>query len=261
MRSKASLARSQWFDSISYPVQPLLDPRFRPAHHSLLLALHRLTAADRWGEREWHEYGDERHAVPFTEALVLRQARLGVQALPSYRLDLAQWGYLRYRVRPGHPSLYDVVSFDDVSEPGLFFPIPVMVCDDYSLKPGHLAAYLALAHVAEQRRLDELPEDAADLEVWENPMYGSRCELRGKELDGYAGFRHSATRGRYLRELIHLGHAQIAQKAQKHLPSTSRLLSNEAADQALRVHLKEQEERWWKRYQAGELPQKREEAT
>jgi hypothetical protein len=254
-------AGHDWYETVHYPSQPLLDPRFRPAHHSLLLALHRLTASDRSGEREWHEYGDERHAVAFSEAQVLHHARLGVQALPRYRRDLQQWGVLRYRVRPGYPSLYDIVAFENVFEPGLFFPIPVMVCDDQGLRPGHLAAYLALAYAAEQRRLEQLPENAGDLETWELPMYGSRCVLRGRQLDGMAGFRHSATRNRYVRELVHLGHAQIAHKAQKHLPSTYRLLSNDAADRALRVHLKEQDERWWQQYQAGELPHQQADTT
>lgn len=259
-RNTGPAARLLWYEPVWLPTRPLQDPRIKPGHIALLSALHRLTAADRSGEREWSAYGEIGHALPFTEAQVLLRARLGVPALPRYRLDLAQWGYLRYRVRPGYPSLYDIVAFDDVFEPGLFFPIPVMACDDFNLKPGHLAAYLALAYAAEQRRLEELP-DNADLEVWEAPMYGSRCVLRGKQLDGMAGFRHSATRKGYLRELIHLGHAQMAHKAQKHLPSTYRLLSNEAADHALRANLKEQDERWWRRYEAGELPYQQPGAT
>jgi hypothetical protein len=251
----------QWCDSVWFPTRPLQDPRFRPGHHSLLLALHRLTAPHVWGERDFYEFGDVGHAAAFTEAQVLHQARLGVQALPRYRLDLARWGYLRYRQRAGFPSLYDVIAHADVSEPGWFFPVPVMVTDDYTLRPGHLACYLALTYAAEQRRLDELPENAGDLATWETSVYGTRCVLRGKELDGYAGFRHSATRNRYLRDLIHLGHAQIAHKAQKHLPGTYRLLSNEAADHELRGHLKEQDERWWQQYEAGELPHQPEGAT
>jgi hypothetical protein len=211
--------------------------------------------------REWYEFGDDGHAVPFREGQVLRHARFGNEALPRYRVELQQWGYVRYRRRPGYASSYDIVTIDDDTDVDEFFPVPAMVCDDFSLRPGDLAAYVSLAYAAEQRRVEELPDNIGDLEGSETPMYGSLCVLHGKQLDAYAGFRHSTTRNRYLNELVHLGHAQIAQKVQKHLPSTYRLRSNEAADHALRTHLKEQEERWWQQYEAGELPYQQEGAT
>jgi hypothetical protein len=253
--------RLQWYDAIWYPTRPLHDPRVRPGHHALLLGLHRLTAPYVLGERDFYEYGDDGHAVPFVESVVLRRARIGVQALPRYRLDLTRWGYVRYRQRPGYPSLYDVVAHADVSEPGLYFPVPLMVCEDFTLKPGHIAAYLALAYAAEQLRHEELPSNAGELEAWETPMYGSRCVLRGKELDRYAGFRHSTTRGRYLNELVYTGHVNVIQKGKKQRPGKYRLLSNEAADEALRAFLREADERWWQQYEAGELPYQQEGAT
>jgi hypothetical protein len=227
----------------------------------LFLGLQRLTS-DRWSlQRQTHRFGDEGHAIALSEGQVLRQARLGQEALARYRLDLARWGFLRYRQRPGQPSLYDIVTIDDDMDINGFFPMPAMVCDDFGLRPGDLAAYVSLAYAAEQRRVEELPDNIGDLEAWEAPSYGTRCVLHGKQLDAYAGFRHSTTRTRYLRNLIHLGHAQIAHKAQKHLPSTYRLLSNEAAGRALRAFLKEQDERWWQQYEAGELPHQQKGAT
>jgi len=249
-----------WHEAVYHPTQALSDARLRPAHHSLLLALARLTAPHVWGERDFYQYGDVGHAVPFTEASVLRQARMGAQALPRYRQDLAQWGYLRYRQRPGYPSTYDVLTFDEASESGAFVPVPGLVADDYNLKPGHLAAYLALACVAEQLRLDELPDNAG-LEAWEMPMFGARCVLRGKQLDRMAGFRHSTTRSRYLTELVNAGHVNVIQKGKKQRPGKYRLLSNEAADEALRAFLREADERWWQQYEAGELPYQQEGAT
>jgi hypothetical protein len=251
----------QWFEAISYPTRPLLDPRFRPGHHSLLLALHRLTADDRSGEREWHEYGDALHALPFTEAAVLRYARFGDEALGRYRLDLARWGFLRYRQRPGHPSLYDIVTIEDASDIGAFFPIPVLVIDDFTLKPGHLGAYLALAHAAEQRRVSELPNNIGDLNGWEFPAYGHRCDLRVRDLDRAAGFRHSTTRNRYLVELVQTGHITVEQKGHQLQPTRYRLPTNQAADKAQRVFYRQQHEQWEQQQMSGERDRRPEGAT
>jgi hypothetical protein len=251
----------QWFEAIWFPTRPLLDPRFRPGHHSLLLAVLRLTASHASVDRAWSEYGDERHALPFAEAAVLRYARFGDEALARYRLDLARWGFLRYRQRPGHASSYDIVAIDDDTDIDKFFPVPAMVTDDFALKPGHVAAYLALAHAAEERRLRELPENIGDFDGWEFPAYGHRCDLRGRDLDRAAGYRHSTTRNRYLTELVQTGHITVEKKGHQQQPSRYRLLTNEAADQAQRDVYRQSHERWEQQQTFGERDHQAEEAT
>jgi hypothetical protein len=227
----------------------------------LLLALHCLTATDGSGEREWSAYGEIGHALPFTEAAVLRYARFGDEALYRYRLDLARWGFLRYRQQPGHPSLYDIVTIEDEMDVEEFFPVPAMISDDDTLKPGHLAAYLVLAHAAEQRRLDELPDNIGDLDGWEFASYGHRCDLRGRDLDRAAGFRHSTTRNRYLDDLVRIGHLIVLQRGRQQQPTAYRLLTNEAADEAQRAFYRTQHERWLQQQESGELEHQPGEAT
>jgi hypothetical protein len=249
-----------WHEPVWLPTRPLQDPRVKPGHISLLSALHRLTAADRSGEREWHEFGDELHALPFTEAVVLRYARFGDEALVRYRRDLQRWGYIRYETRPGRASLYDIVTISDDMGTGEFLPVPAMVCDDLSLRPGHIAAYVALAHAAEERRLRELP-DIGDLDGWEFPAYGYRCALRGRDLDRAAGFRHSTTRNQYLVELVQTGHISVEKKGHQYQSIRYRLLTNQAADQAQRDAYRQQHEQWEQQQMSGERDHQTEGAT
>ena len=136
-----------------------------------------------------------------------------------------------------------------------------MVTDDFTLKPGHLAAYLALAHAAEQRRIDELPDNIGDLDGWEFASYGHRCGLRGRDLDRAAGFRHSTTRNRYLTELVQTGHITVEQKGHQQQPTRYRLLTSQAADQAQRAYYRQQHERWGQQQTSGERDHQAEEAT
>jgi hypothetical protein len=227
----------------------------------LLLGLVRLTAADRSGEREWHEFGSDEHALPFTEDEVLRHARFRDEALYRYRLDLQRWGYVVYRHRPGSPSLYDIVTITDDTDFDAFFPVPAMICDDLSLRPGHIAAHLALAAAAERRRQSELPDNIGDLDGWEFPAYGHRCDLRGRDLDRAAGFRHSTTRNRYLDDLVHTGHVTVLQRGRQQQPTKYTLLTNQAADKAQRAFYRQQHERWARQQMKGELDYQPEEAT
>jgi hypothetical protein len=74
----------------------------------------------------------------------------------------------------------------------------------------------------------------------------------GTRLDGLAGFTHSSQRNRYLNDLVLFGHIRSAGKRGR--ADRYELLTNMAAEQALREFLREDEARWWREYEADELP-------
>ncbi len=182
--------------------------------------------------------GDPNRGFPLSTARAMHLAHFRDEAsLRRYRKDLAVWSYIHFTAIRGRHTIYDVPS----TEAGDFdfdahTAIPRQFVADERLKPGHIAAYVALAAMAEEVRQTEwLRSDPAYAD--DAPTYATHCEATNRHIDELAGFSHSTQRNRYLDGLAEMRHLRVVRKPSRGRRGRFELLTNIAAEQALSIHL------------------------
>ncbi len=201
-----------WWDWAWLPIRAVEDPRTKPGHIALLLAL-------RTAEVEFNELDDMDGGnfvtgqvyLPVTRSRLLELAGFGdADTLVRYRDDVAQFGYLEFTARSGLPSTYGIVShwatnFDYHAH----VAVPVAISRDTRLSPQAKALYAAFSVAAEYERQGDWPRQPDGNAHPAAPMYPQRCHYVDRHIRDLVGFRRQDQLRRYGNELKTADHLRI----------------------------------------------------